>query len=564
MNPGQSTCPKTANRAGLRVYDGCTMTHLAPPAPQPPNSLFMAPAVADGDACYQAMLAHDARFDGRFFTAVTSTGIYCRPICRVRTPKRSNCLFFSLAAQAEQAGYRPCLRCRPELAPAVRHWSSHDAGNLLLQQACKLLEQPHQVQFGPQAETGWSVAALARRLGVSERHVRRIFQEGLGVSPLQYLLTQRLLSAKQLLTDTQLPMTDVAHLSGFGSVRRFNAALKEHYALTPVAMRRDKTTAQCNTAHHGAGEASGARVALAYRPPYAVDAMLVFFALRAVPGVERVDVAQRRITRTLSICDPENLAPAHIGWLQVTFDNTRPLVHLNVSDGLCRALPTVINQVRHWLDLDAEPTAVAHALAADFPHAQGVRLPGALDGFELAVRAVLGQQITVQAATRQLGRLVRDAGSKVQTPWPELDRLMPTPHQMWAVPEPLLGDAGIFRQRQTALKALAHAVLFGGLELAPNADPQTTEAALLALPGIGPWTASYVLMRALHWPNAFPAQDVVLQNTLGTRGVPHSAQVTEQRASTWQPWRSYAVMCLWQGMTPARNASNTEANYSIK
>ena len=553
-----------ANPTALRVYDGFNMTEPSPPTPQPPTSLFMPNAVADGDACYQAMLAHDARFDGRFFTAVTSTGIYCRPICRVRPPKRSNCLFFSLAAQAEQAGYRPCLRCRPELAPAARHWSSHDAGNLLLQQACKLLEQPHQGRVGPHAESGWSVTALSRRLGVSERHVRRIFQEGLGVSPLQYLLTQRLLSAKQLLTDTRLPMTEVAHLSGFGSVRRFNAALKEHYALAPLAMRRHKGKQDSATTNGTSAEASGARVALSYRPPYDVNAVLAFFALRAVPGVERVDVSQRRITRTLSLTTQEKLAAAHTGWLQVSFDEARPLVHLEVSEGLCRALPTVIGRVRHWLDLDAEPAAVAHTLAADFPHAHGVRLPGALDGFELAVRAVLGQQITVQAATRQLGQLVRSTGSVVHTPWPELDRLMPTAQQMLTVPEQLLGEAGIFRQRQTALKALAHAVLVDGLELAPHADPQTTEAALLALPGIGPWTASYVLMRALHWPNAFPVQDVVLQNALGTRGSPQAARLTEQWACAWQPWRSYAVMCLWQGMTPAHNASNFEASNLFK
>lgn len=496
-----------------------------------------AQAADNPDACYLALAARDARFDGLFFTGVTSTGIYCRPICRVRTPTRSNCLFFNRAAQAEQAGFRPCLRCRPELAPEVRPWSTQDAGTVLLSQAVTLLRQPD-APWASQFAGGPSVAALAARLGISDRHLRRLFKAGLGVSPLQYLQTQRLLTAKQLLTDTRLPMSEVAHQSGFGSVRRFNQALKTHYALTPGAMRRSKA-AQGTQPH--------TRLTLAYRPPCDIQALLTYLHQRALPGVEVIDLEHLSITRTLRMASIDSLGQPHTGWLRVVFDANQPKVCLEVSESLSRNLPALIRLVRHWLDLDAEPLAVARTLCNDFPAAAGIRLPGCLDGFELAVRAVLGQQITVKAANRLMSHLTNALGSPVETPWPGLDKLVPTPSQVLRTPDEVLGQLGIIGQRQRALKALAHAVLHEGLLLDPAANPQRTEAALLALPGFGPWTSSYVVMRALHWPNAFPAQDVALQKALGTRQQTQAAKATEARANAWQPWRSYAAMCLWQG-----------------
>lgn len=505
-----------------------------------------AQAADNPDACYLALAARDVRFDGLFFTGVTSTGIYCRPICRVRTPKRSNCLFFNGAAQAEQAGFRPCLRCRPELAPETRPWSTHDAGTVLLSQAVMLLRQPD-APWAAQAASGPSVAALAKRLGVSDRHLRRLFKVGLGVSPLQYLQTQRLLTAKQLLTDTRLPMTEVARQSGFTSVRRFNAALHGRYALTPGAIRRT---------HKAGAPQTHVRLTLAYRTPYDIPALLTYLQQRALPGVETFDLDHLSITRTLRMAAPDSRAQPHTGWLRVVFASTQPKVYVEVSEGLSRNIPALIRLVRHWLDLDAEPLAVARTLVNDFPAAAGVRLPGCLDGFELAVRAVLGQQITVQAANRLMARLTATLGSPVETPWPSLDKLVPTPLQVLHAPDEVLGRMGIIGQRQRALKALAHAVLHEGLVLDPAANPQQTEAALLTLPGFGPWTSSYVVMRALHWPNAFPAQDVALQKALSTRLHPQAAKATEARAHAWQPWRSYAAMCLWQGHLPIKPANN--------
>lgn len=511
----------------------------------------VAPPPLDDQACYLALAARDARFDGRFFTGVTSTGIYCRPICRVRTPQAANCVFFNLAAQAEQAGFRPCLRCRPELAPQTRHWSAQDATQLLLQQACQWLAHAASASH---LNDGAPLPRLAQRLGVSERHVRRIFQTHLGVSPLQYLQTQRLLTAKQLLTDTQLPMSEVAWLSGFASVRRFNASLQTHYALTPSAMRKHIGHPQASSA---AVQGAGTRVRLAYRPPVAIAELLRFLALRAIKGVECVDLAARRITRTLAV---RHLLPATAsaaapttpawltGWIQVTWPNDTPCAELTVSDDLCHALPAVISRVRDWLDLDADPAAVAHTLAADFPLANGLRVPGTVDSFELAVRAVLGQMVTVQAATTVCQRVAHTWGSPVDSPWPGLTHLFPTPEQWLAAPAEALGALGITRQKQLAIGALAQHLQADPDWLSPGADPHATHAHLLTLPGVGPWTASYIVMRSLHWPDAFPAGDVALQTALRTRQLPHPQQATTQRASVWQPWRSYAAMALWQGM----------------
>lgn len=492
------------------------------------------------DACYLALVARDARFDGLFFTGVTSTGIYCRPICRVRTPMRRNCVFFKLPAQAEQAGFRPCLRCRPELAPHSQPWSMLDAANVLLGQAMRMLQQPDSTWVNASA-SGPTASALATRLGVSDRHLRRLFQTKLGVSPLQYLQTQRLLAAKQLLTDTRLPMSEVAQASGFGSVRRFNDALKTHYALTPGAMRRTQSSTT---------SAAQPIQTLSYRPPFDVDALLAFIHARSCANVEQVDLPGRSITRTLRWAGPTPTQQTTNGWLKVVFDSSLPLVRLEVSEALSPYLLPITRQVRHWLDLDAEPLALATTLAHNFPGSAGVRLPGSIDGFELAVRAVLGQQITVKAASRLMAKLTQSLGSPMETPWPTLNRLPPTPTQLLQAPDDLLGQLGVIGQRQRALKALAHAVLREGLTLNPTANPQATESALLALPGFGPWTCSYVLMRALHWPDAFPAGDVALQKALGTRTQSKATQATEQMALAWQPWRSYAALCLWQGLKP--------------
>lgn len=498
-----------------------------------------------------ALLARDARFDGHFFTGVTSTGIYCRPVCAVRTPRRDNCRFFALAAQAERAGFRPCLRCRPELAPQALRWSVQDASAILVQQAVRLLDAPELWAPAPhQAGHPGAVARLAQRLGVSDRHLRRIFEAALGVSPLQYLQTRRLLTAKQLLTDTTMPVTDVALASGFASLRRFNAAFAGHYRLNPTQLRRSGANAtsplQCSGASVTAGYTGELR--LAWRPPLDVAALLAFFARRQLPGVEWVlpDGAGPGLRRTVRLAPACTGQPREtIGWLSVRFDDSRHLLLLQTSDSLYPVLPLVIRRVRALLDLDADPAAINAVLHPHFPQGDGLRLPGAFDGFELAVRAVLGQQVTL-AAARTLGqRLVERLGQTITTPWPELHRLFPTPALLAATDGAVLGQMGIVRQRQAAIVALARAVDGGQLALHAGADPEKTTAALCALPGIGDWTAQYIAMRVLRWPDAFPSGDAALHKALGLQGLKNPARSATAAAQAWRPWRSYALLRAW-------------------
>ncbi|MGF6393343.1 AraC family transcriptional regulator of adaptative response / DNA-3-methyladenine glycosylase II [Pseudomonas plecoglossicida] len=485
----------------------------------------------ESDACYLALKAHDARFDGSFFAAVTSTGIYCRPVCRVKTPRRENIRFFRYAAQAEAAGFRPCLRCRPELAPRAASWSTEDASRILALQAARLMDEPEAwAQAAPSAGTsGGAMARIAQQLGVSDRHLRRIFEAHFGVSPLQYLQTRRLLTAKQLIADTQLPMTQVALSSGFASVRRFNDAFSRHYGLSPGALRRARSLP----------EGQGTSVRLGWRPPYDVEAMLDFLRLRALPGVERVEGLE--YARTLRLLLDGQV---HCGWLRVRFDMARTLVVVTVDDALAAALPALINRVRAAFDLDADPIAIDATLNATFASSEGLRVPGTLDGFELAVRAVLGQQVTVAAARTLGGRLVRAFGAPIETPMPGVERLFPTPAALLAASGDALGGLGITRQRQAALHALADAVLNGRLRLNPGVDVGATCDELKKLPGIGDWTAQYIAMRALRWPDAFPAGDVALQKALGVS----SAKAAEQASTSWRPWRSYAVLRAWHGL----------------
>ena len=491
-----------------------------------------APLPAPDDSRYLALCSRDARFDGQFFTGVTSTGIYCRPVCAVRTPRREHCRFFTLAAQAESAGFRPCLRCRPEVAPQALAWSVQDASSILVQQALRLIDTP-QAWDTPE---GLGVARLAQRLGVSDRHLRRIFEAALGVSPLQYLQTRRLLLAKQLLTDTRLPVTQVALSSGFGSVRRFNAAFAAHYGLNPSQLRR----AGAPAAPGDAGLCGSIR--LAYRPPLDVPALLAFFAQRQFTGVECADPANGTLRRTVRL---QAGSRELTGWMAARFDTARHQVWLQTSEHLAPALAQVIARVRAMLDLDADPAAIHAVLGAAFPGTEGLRVPGAFDGFELAVRAVLGQQITV-AAARTLGqRLVERLGEPVATPWPDLQRLFPSPATLAQAEGEVLGQLGIVRQRQAAIVALARAVDGGQLALHPGADVHATTQALCQLPGIGDWTAQYIALRALRWPDAFPAGDVALHKALGVQGQPQPARAATALAQAWRPWRGYAVLRAW-------------------
>ena len=479
----------------------------------------------DADACYRAVAAHDARFDGAFFIGVTSTGIYCRPVCRVKTPRRENCRFFAHASQAEGAGFRPCLRCRPELAPQTLAWSAQDASALLAQHAARLLDSPD--AWGDEVP---SVAGLAARLGVSDRHLRRVFEAELGVSPMDWLQTRRLLAAKQLLADTRLPVAQVALAAGFASLRRFNAAFAAQYRMSPTALRRDGSEAK---------PGDGIAVTLGYRPPYDVREMLQFLQQRGIAGVEQIDQSTHTVARTLRLDDDTR------GWIACRFEPEQHRVQVRVADSLAPQLPRVIARVRAWLDLDADPAAIHAVLGADFPALAGLRVPGTLDGLELAVRAVVGQQVTVAAARTLTTRLVERFGTPLATPIDGLTRLFPSPAALAAASGDELGQLGLVRQRQAAIHALAQAVSTGQISLHAGADVQTTMDALKALPGIGAWTADYIALRALRWPDAFPSGDMALQKALAPEGQRLTARAAESRAERWRPWRAYAVIRAW-------------------
>lgn len=473
----------------------------------------------DAHSLYRAVATHDARFDGRFFVGVSSTRIYCRPVCRVRTPRAEHCRFFASAAAAEVAGYRPCLRCRPELAPG---YASVDAVHRLAQAAAGLIE-------GGILEEG-GLPALARRLGVTSRHVRRIFERAFGVTPIEYAQTQRLLLAKRLLTDTALPITDIALASGFRSVRRFNALWKSRYRMAPGDLRR---TAPAHAT-------ARMRFTLAYRPPYDWDALAGFLQARAIPGVEVADGSGYR--RTLAV-DHRGEASAGVLWLRPLA--RRDALVLEVSASLARVVPQVLARVRHLADLGCHPDEVAQVLGPLAGRHPGLRLPGTVDGFELAVRAVVGQQVSVKGARTLLARLCARFGESLAHEADGVHLLFPTPRALASAPARDIAALGILPARARTLNALAHAVADEGLDLSPGADVEATRERLLALPGVGPWTIEYIAMRALGWPDAFPAGDRVLQHALGER----TAARALARSDAWRPWRAYAALHLWKGST---------------
>jgi AraC family transcriptional regulator of adaptative response / DNA-3-methyladenine glycosylase II len=482
------------------------------------------------EQCYPALLARDARFDGRWFVGVTSTGVYCRPICRVRTPKAENCRFFGSAALAEAARFRPCLKCRPELAPRAGRlaWSVMDASRTLALQAAAWLEQAQ----GSEA----SMEQLAAHLGISSRHLRRIFMAEHGVTPLQYLQTRRLLLAKQLLSETQLPVAEVAHSAGFGSLRRFNAAFAEQYRLQPSALRRGQ---KLNLS--ACGEP---RLALNYRPPYAVDALLQFLAARAIPGIEEVDLAERRISRSLRV---RHQGAWLAGRVELQFDAQQPRVWLLPCSAVWPAVASLMPALRRWLDLDAEPAAIDTCLGELATAEPGMRLPGCLDRYELAVRAVLGQQVTVAAARTLARRFVERFGEPLpegQTT-PMVHRLFPSPERIAVAGVEEIAELGIIRRRAEALIALARA--WPGSRFAAGlGTPAEALAELQAVPGLGPWTAQYMLMRGWSWPDMFPEADVVLRKQLSPPDAALKPREVQQAAAAFAPYRSYAVLQLWR------------------
>ena len=512
----------------------------------------------DITACYQAMKAHDTRFDGRFFVGVSSTHIYCRPICRVRLPQQKNCTFYPNAAAAEAAGFRPCLRCRPELAPG---FAATEASAKLARTAARMIEDgvAYDVDL-------WLVA---QKIGVTDRHLRRIFSEEFGVSPVQYAQTHRLLLAKRLLTDTSLPVSKVAFASGFSSVRRMNTLFAERYGFSPTRLRKDVNE------NDAPDQADALTFVLPYRPPYDWARLLAFFEMRAIPGVESVaDGAYRRVIRV-----DGDTCTAKADWLEVSHLPKRHALQLRFSSKLAGSTQAVLSRTKQVFDVAADPQEIAASLGDLAAGAHGLRLPGAFDGFELAMRAILGQQVTVKAARTLATRFVDAFGEPVVTPFDELTRAFPLPSRVAQSTRDDIGRLGIVGARAEAMIAIARLVCgTGDLDanattltatsahasalvhqrardreqtrgwhaLAPNADPATTIAALVAIKGIGLWTAHYVAMRALAWPDAWPPQDVALLNAMNLPNTAKGQREADAIAEAWRPWRSYAVLHTWR------------------
>jgi AraC family transcriptional regulator, regulatory protein of adaptative response / DNA-3-methyladenine glycosylase II len=469
----------------------------------------------------RARLSRDPRFDGKFFVAVTSTGIYCRPICPASpSPRRGNVRYFGSAAAAAEAGFRPCLRCRPEAAPGTPAWLGTSA---VVRRALRLINE------GALDEV--SVGDFAARVGVGARHLDRLFLQHVGASPLAVAQTRRLHFAKRLIDESDLPMTQIALAAGFGSLRRFNDAFRNAYGRPPRELRRDRREPPAR------GTGDEVSLALSYRPPYDWDHLRDFLALRATPGVERVDEqSYGRLIRT----------DAGHAVIQVRPLAGKDALQLRVQGAPPTALFHIATAARRVFDLSADPVLLAAGLESDpllrplVRRRPGIRIPGTWDAFECAVRAVLGQQVTVAAARTLAGRLVARVGEPVATAVTGLDRLFPTPRALAAAN---LDGLGLTGARITALKALGLAVAEGRVAFDRPADEVV--ASLVELPGFGEWTAQYIALRALGEPDAFLSADLIVRRMAAGGGAALTLKELERRADAWRPWRGYAVMHLW-------------------
>jgi AraC family transcriptional regulator, regulatory protein of adaptative response / DNA-3-methyladenine glycosylase II len=488
----------------------------------------------DHASCYRAVQARDARFDGQIFTGVKTTGIYCRPICPARTPKPENVIFYPSAAAAQAAGLRPCLRCRPEASPDLAAW--HGTSNTV-SRALALIETG--------ALDAADVAKLAERLGMGERQLRRLFRQHLGAPPIAVAQTRRVLLAKQLLHETRLPLAEVALASGFGSIRRFNETFQALYNRPPRALRRDAQEVS-------ALASSALSLQLAYRPPYDWEAMIGFLRLRAIPGVESVEPG--RYVRSIAIGPDTGVLLVRPG--------TGNRLAVDIHFQRLTALPAIIARIRRLFDLAADPLAISTQLSLDpvlaplLEKRPGLRVPGAWDGFELAIRTILGQQISVTAATALAGKITAAYGVALA---PELQNLAPGVTHVFPCPEDMahadLASIGMPRSRAASLSSLAAATLADPLVLSPRQSLDTAITQLKGLPGIGEWTAQYIAMRALREPDAFPHGDIGLMRAMADAdGQRPTAAALLARAEAWRPWRAYAALHLWtsEGSPPTQ------------
>ena len=497
------------------------------------------PMELDHEACYRALSTRDARFDGRMFIAVHTTGVYCRPICAARTPKRENVTFYPTASAAQEAGFRPCLRCRPESSPDLAAWrgTSNTVSRALALIAGGALD-------------GEAVDALAERLGVGERQLRRLFRQHLGASPIAVAQTRRVLFAKQLIVETTMPMAEVALASGFSSIRRFNATFHTLYRRSPRELRRSRLVD-----NEQAG-AEGITLMLPYAPPYDWDAMLGFLTARAIKGIEAVD-RNGRYHRSIALDGAQ-------GVISVERDGSGRGLRVTIRFPRIASLATIVRRVRRIFDLSADPLAIGEDLARDpllaplVAQRPGLRVPGAWDGFEMAVRAMLGQQITVTAALKLAAKLVATHGEPLPPNYDgRLTHTFPAPERM---AQRDLRPLGMPAARAKALSSLAGAAAVDPSLFNPTQTLESAITKLRSLRGIGEWTAQYIAMRVLREPDAFPAADIGLMRALtpSAGGRPSASDVLA-RAEVWRPWRAYAAQHLWTADAEAPQA-NTHAN----
>jgi AraC family transcriptional regulator of adaptative response / DNA-3-methyladenine glycosylase II len=487
----------------------------------------------DREICYRALQSRDPRFDGSLFVGVTSTGIYCRPICPARTALFHHCRFFGSAAAAQEAGFRPCLRCRPESAPDLASWRGTSN---TVSRALALIND------GALDGNDGNVEALAERLGVGERHLRRLFIQHLGASPTAVAQTRRILFAKQLIHETLLPMTEVALAAGFGSLRRFNEVFHQLFHRPPSTLRRKSCRSATN-------DAAGVTIRLRYRPPYDWDGMLGFLCARAIPGVEVVENETYRRTIDLN---------GSTGSVHVTHLLGRQSLRVNIHFPNVQSLPAIVSRVRRVFDLSADIETIDAHLSRDpllaplVAQRPGLRAPGGWDGFELAVRAILGQQITVVAARRLAEQLVRKYGKLVPAEYAgdaRLAHVFPAPEELAALD---FIDLGMPASRQRSLKALATAAAADPQLFRPFGTVEEATLRLREIPGVGEWTAQYIALRALREMDAFPASDIGLLR--GAAAIDEHCDTPDgllSRAELWRPWRAYAAQHLWAVSSPA-------------
>ncbi|MCW5822809.1 MAG: DNA-3-methyladenine glycosylase 2 family protein [Cyanobacteria bacterium TGS_CYA1] len=474
-------------------------------------------ATLNSKVCYEALKSRDKRFDGRFFVGVKSTKIYCRNICRVKLPKEVNCTFYANASQAEKAGYRPCLKCRPELAPGL---SQADSVSKLAGAIAARLEE-----LDGESDS-LNLEDLAKEFNISSRHLRRVVELEFGVSPVELLQTKRLLLAKRLLTDTNISVTQIAMASGFNSIRRFNALFQERYRLKPTQLRKErqiktKDTLEC---------------LMRYQIPYDYLSILKFLKVRCFKGVEHVDIELGTYSRTVKL---DNCC----GWIHIENLPKDAMLKLTMSASLAPVMPKVISRVKRLFDLSAPISDIEEKLGK-LVKIKGLRVPGSFDGFEMVTRVILGQQVSVSAATTLSGRLAQKFSTKIETPFEQLTHL---PVHSSTISGAALDDIcklGIVSARAKAIKEIAQLIETGELNLEPTADIEQIFLRLRNIKGIGDWTVQVIAMRALSYPDAFPTLDLGIKKALGLTKTRDLEIIAEQ----WRPWRAYACMHLWSGL----------------